>query len=86
MSKSNEIKMTRKVAARMIEDIRTMLAGAKANPAGANLARDLDVLLSRAGIPALEACTGEAHSNAHIDNCGCCAPRWGWTGDAVKIT
>ena len=23
-------------------------------------------------------CDGAAHSNAHIDNCGLCAPRWGW--------
>ena len=22
-------------------------------------------------------CTGAAHSNPHIDNCMCCAPRWG---------
>lgn len=22
-------------------------------------------------------CPGEAHQNAHIDNCGLCAPRWG---------
>lgn len=22
-------------------------------------------------------CTGEAHSNPHIDSCGICAPRWG---------
>lgn len=22
-------------------------------------------------------CSGEAHSNPHIDNCGRCAPRWG---------
>lgn len=22
-------------------------------------------------------CKGEAHSNAFIDNCGVCAPRWG---------
>lgn len=26
----------------------------------------------------LVACDGVAHSNAHIDNCGLCAPRWGW--------
>lgn len=26
----------------------------------------------------VEPCTGEAHSNAFIDHCGCCAPRWGW--------
>ena len=25
-----------------------------------------------------EECNGEAHSNAMIDNCGRCAPRWGW--------
>jgi hypothetical protein len=23
-------------------------------------------------------CDGAAHSNAHVDNCGRCAPRWGW--------
>src|ERR1700675_1694767 len=23
-------------------------------------------------------CTGEAHRNPFIDNCGVCAPRWGW--------
>ncbi len=23
-------------------------------------------------------CDGEAHSNAYIDNCTRCAPRWGW--------
>ena len=22
-------------------------------------------------------CDGEAHQNPHIDNCSCCAPRWG---------
>lgn len=25
----------------------------------------------------LVACPGEAHSNAFIDNCGVCMPRWG---------
>lgn len=23
-------------------------------------------------------CPGSAHSNPHVDNCGQCAPRWGW--------
>jgi hypothetical protein len=31
----------------------------------------------RAGF-VLVPCDGEAHSNPHIDNCGHCAPRWGW--------
>lgn len=26
----------------------------------------------------LVACPGAAHSNAHIDHCGLCAPRWGY--------
>jgi hypothetical protein len=26
----------------------------------------------------LIACPGAAHSNAFIDNCGLCAPRWGF--------
>lgn len=25
-----------------------------------------------------ERCEGEAHSNAYIDNCGLCAPYWGY--------
>lgn len=33
-------------------------------------------LLVRDGYKA-ERCTGEAHSNPHIDNCGQCAPLWG---------
>jgi hypothetical protein len=32
---------------------------------------------ARAGYT-LVRCTGEAHNNPHIDNCGQCAPRWGW--------
>lgn len=28
-------------------------------------------------------CPGEAHSNAHIDHCGLCAPRWGIVKEAV---
>lgn len=23
-------------------------------------------------------CDGSSHENPHIDNCGMCAPRWGW--------
>ena len=23
-------------------------------------------------------CPGPAHKNPYIDNCGLCAPRWGW--------
>lgn len=30
------------------------------------------------GIRRVKRCPGEAHSNPHVDNCGRCAPRWGW--------
>lgn len=43
------------------------------------------VLAETCGIPPLEKCTGEAHSNLHQDHCGVCMPRWGWTGPEVKI-
>lgn len=36
-------------------------------------------------IPNLQPCGGEAHSNAFIDNCGRCAPRWGWVGPTIKV-
>jgi len=36
------------------------------------------------GIEPLQPCNGEAHSNPHIDNCGTCAPRWGWLGAVAK--
>ena len=42
-------------------------------------------LLVEAGIPPLKPCDGEAHSNAHIDNCVTCAPRWGYVGPEVKV-
>lgn len=32
-------------------------------------------------------CTGEAHTNPHIDNCMMCAPMWGWhpMADAAEL-
>jgi hypothetical protein len=33
----------------------------------------------------LAECNGDAHSNAFIDNCMCCAPRWGTVGVFVKV-
>jgi hypothetical protein len=44
----------------------------------------LECLLEGAGLKPLEPCTGEAHSNPHIDHCFLCAPRWGWVG-AVEV-
>jgi hypothetical protein len=36
-------------------------------------------------VPALTRCHGEAHTNPHIDNCGVCAPRWGWIGSRIVV-
>jgi hypothetical protein len=30
-------------------------------------------------------CHGEAHSNAYIDNCSICAPRWGWVEPTREV-
>lgn len=66
-------------AARLIEDVRKLLA-LRQSP------EDVERFLDRQyGISALEACTGSAHKNPHIDNCGVCAPRWGWVGQEVKV-
>jgi len=77
-------KMSRKQAAALIERIRIIVA----ENAAANrlLAPELfEVVLSAAGVAPLKRCDGEAHGNPHIDNCGQCAPRWGWLGEAVTI-
>ncbi len=57
---------------KVIDKVRTMLAN--------RLAPDHieQVLFEQCGIAPLVKCEGEAHSNAYIDNCMQCAPRWGW--------
>jgi hypothetical protein len=74
-----EHKIARKDAAKLIEEVRTLAAR------GNNI-EAVAMALKRAGIPLLAECSGEAHTNPHIDNCGVCAPRWGLVGDTVKVT
>ncbi len=72
------LKIKRNAAADLIERIRSIAA-----------TQDNDAIheaLAAFGIPEFEACTGEAHSNPHIDNCGVCAPRWGLLGARVQVT
>ncbi len=67
----------------LVEDIRTAVAHWSVTEDLAKLpARALAecvqvVLTERYGIAPLVPCTGEAHSNAYIDHCGVCMPRWG---------
>ena len=44
-----------------------------------------EMLVEQFCIPPLQKCNGEAHSNAFIDNCGSCMPRWGVTGKLLKV-
>lgn len=75
-----ETRMPRKEAARMIDDIRKCLAGRMS-------AESIEKMLKQNfNVEPFRACTGEAHSNPHIDNCGVCAPRWEWVGDYIKVT
>lgn len=76
----NEIRIPRKTAAEMLDDIREMLQARKTP-------EEIEEMLSRDyEIAPLEKCTGEAHSNPHIDNCMVCTPRWGVVGAKIKIT
>ena len=72
--------MTRTHAANALDFIRTALAN-RISPE--KLEQELQ---HRFGIVPLQHCDGEAHSNAYIDNCMVCAPRWGFIGDIIKIT
>lgn len=72
--------MKRSKAEELLDQIRTALA-ARCQP------DELEAkLLKEHGIQPLELCPGSAHSNAFIDNCTQCAPRWGWKGERIKIT
>ena len=72
--------MKRSEAARLIDKLRELAADPSTDR------QNFIDALEEAGIYPLEVCTGEAHSNAFIDNCSLCAPRWGFVGKAVKVT
>jgi len=79
--------MKRKQATALIDEIRIAIASVKEDGKSHQWAFEtIDELLIVAGLPQLKRCEGEAHSNAFIDNCMVCAPRWGWCGKLEKIT
>lgn len=87
--------ITRTEAARLLDAIRVAMATAWCQPGesddtdAADAARFRATVtseLAKLGIVPLVRCDGDAHSNPHIDHCGQCAPRWGWTGERIKIT
>jgi hypothetical protein len=74
----------RSKAADLIDRIREIAADTERSPELA--IRNLRMLLESAGMSPLTACGGEAHSNAFIDNCMRCAPRWGFVGKKEPVT
>lgn len=75
-----DFKIRRTVVAKLLDEVRLKLAE-RVRP------EDIEEFLSEQyNIDPLQKCTGEAHSNPYIDNCGRCAPRWGWVGDQIKVT
>ncbi len=74
--------MKRSQAAKLIDRVREIAADSTP-------LQTLDLLrsaLADAGLAPLEPCGGEAHSNAWIDNCSRCAPRWGYVGKKEPVT
>lgn len=74
--------ITRTQAAKLIEELREIAAGDK--PLSA---RHIADRLALYGIDPLVPCSAQAHQpgGGYIDNCMCCAPRWGFTGSTLKV-
>jgi hypothetical protein len=72
--------MRRKQAAKLIDELRELEASHRNAGSESISLWQLQDILQRWQLPLLAACEGEAHSNAHIDNCSLCAPRWGFVG------
>lgn len=83
----NGVTVSRQQALAVIEALRSSLGEwAAGDRTLAQTVATMVIALDEAGVQPLQKCTGEAHSNAFIDNCMCCMPRWGWTGARVRIT
>jgi hypothetical protein len=86
---SGPIYLRRSEAAKLIERIRELVCpGSDGHAQIATVEKPevlLQALFTEAGIVPLERCQGEAHSNAHIDHCLSCAPRWGYVGRKVVV-
>jgi hypothetical protein len=79
--------MKRSKAADLIDAIRVIVARGEAQELVADTVAELvAVELAEFGLAPLEPCGGEAHSNAYIDNCSRCAPRWGFVGPKEPVT
>lgn len=74
--------MKRSQAEKLIDKLRELAAGDHAP----TLEELRDILYIQHRLAPLQRCTGEAHTNAFIDNCHRCAPRWGFVGAKERVT
>jgi hypothetical protein len=51
---------------------------------GVILSALFDTVQSR-GLAVPHPCSGEAHSNHHVDTCGMCSPNWGTVAVPVRV-
>ena len=71
--------MNRKLASNLIQELSVLPGRMEAKDLiEGELESILENWFFRYQIPAAQACSGDAHSNPNIDNCGQCAPHWGW--------
>ena len=68
---------------RLLQEVADEIHGAGQPPS--KWAEDFQVIFKAYGLTIPRPCTGEAHSNPYIDNCGVCMPRWGWVGGETKV-
>lgn len=74
--------MKRSKAADLIDQLRAMAAHSDRT----YTALEICHFLAEYNLTPLEHCGGEAHSNAFIDNCSRCSPRWGFVGPKEPVT
>lgn len=86
-AKKNVVEMKRSDAAALIDKIRLALAKEIEEDRETDLTEALEKIFEEANVSVPKSCPGEAHRNAHIDNCGVCLHglAWSWTGRPVKI-
>lgn len=78
--------MRRKQATALIDELRVLEAANRSAGSETVPLWRVQEMLEKARLPKLERCNGEAHSNAYIDHCSVCAPRWGWVGPVEKVS
>lgn len=73
-----KVSITKTYAKRLLKTLRVFMAEGKT-------AKEMEAFLARSGIPALQKCEGEAHTNPQIDSCGLCGPAWGFMGADLEV-